>query len=142
PRTIEGLKPVDLPPFPVDKVRFAGDLAACVIAETRAAALDGAEAVAVAYEELAGVPDIATARDPTSAPVDPEHRSNRISHQTFVVGEHDAAFAGAARIVEARFSQHRQTHAPLEPRGCIAEWEAGRRHLTFPPGTPAPHPRG
>ncbi len=30
---IEGLKGVDLPPFPVDKVRFAGDLVACVVAE-------------------------------------------------------------------------------------------------------------
>jgi len=55
---IEGLEPVDLPPFPVDKVRFAGDLVACVIAETRLAALDAAEMVAVAYEELAAVPDI------------------------------------------------------------------------------------
>jgi carbon-monoxide dehydrogenase large subunit len=115
---IEGLQPVDLPPFPVDKVRFAGDLVTCVVAATRAAAVDAAEAVAVAYEELPAVPDIAAARDPASAPVDPEHRSNRVSHQTFAVGDLDAAFAGAARIVEARFSQHRQTHAPLEPRGC------------------------
>jgi carbon-monoxide dehydrogenase large subunit len=137
---IEGLRPVDLPPFPVDKVRFAGDLVACVIAETRAAALDAAEAVAVAYEGLAAVPNIATARDPASAQVDPEHRSNRISHQTFSAGDLDAAFAAAARVVEARFSQHRQTHAPLEPRGCIAEWDAGRRHLTFRTGTQAPHP--
>src|SRR6266566_9565578 len=49
-------------------------------------------------------------------------------------------FASAARIVEARFSQHRQTHVPLEPRGCIAEWDAGRQHLTFRTGTQAPHP--
>jgi carbon-monoxide dehydrogenase large subunit len=137
---IEGLKPVDLPPFPVDKVRFAGDLVACVVAETRLAALDAAETVAVAYEELAAVPDIATAREPASAPVDPEHRANRISHQTFAAGDLDAAFAGAARIVEARFSQARQTHAPLEPRGCIADWDAGRQHLTFRAGTQAPHP--
>ena len=47
---IEGLKPVDLPPFPVDKVRFAGDLVACVVAETRSAAIDGAEAVVVDYD--------------------------------------------------------------------------------------------
>ena len=46
----------------------------------------------------------------------------------------------AARIIEARFSQHRQTHAPLEPRGCIAGWDAGRQHLTFRSGTQAPHP--
>jgi carbon-monoxide dehydrogenase large subunit len=137
---IEGLKPVDLPPFPIDKVRFAGDLVACVIAETRSAAINGAEAVVVDYAALAAVPDIATARHPSSAPVDPEHRSNLISHQSFATGDVDAAFAGAERIVEARFAQHRQTHAPLEPRGCIAEWDAGRRHLTFRIGTQAPHP--
>jgi carbon-monoxide dehydrogenase large subunit len=137
---IEGLLPVDLPPFPVDKVRFAGDLVACVLGGTRAAALDGAEAVAVEYEELAAVPDIATARDPASAPIDPEHRANRISQQSFAVGDLEGVFAGASRIVEARFSQHRQTHAPLEPRGCIADWDAGRQHLTFRTGTQAPHP--
>ena len=137
---IEGLKPVDLPPFPVDKVRFAGDLVACVIAETHSAAIEGAEAVAVDYAALAAVPDIATARHPSSARVDPEHGSNLISHQSFAAGDVDAAFARAERIVEARFAQHRQTHAPLETRGCIAEWDAGRRHLTFRSGNQAPHP--
>jgi carbon-monoxide dehydrogenase large subunit len=137
---IEGLKPVDLPPFPVDKVRFAGDLVACVIAKTHSAATEGAEAVAVDYAALAPVPDIATARHPSSARVDPEHGSNLISHQSFAAGDVDAAFARAERIVEARFGQHRQTHAPLETRGCIAEWDAGRRHLTFRSGNQAPHP--
>jgi carbon-monoxide dehydrogenase large subunit len=137
---IEGLKPVDLPPFPVDKVRFAGDLVACVIAETRSAAVDGAEAVAVDYAALAAVPDMATARLASAAPVDPEHQSNLVSHQTFAAGDIAAAFARAERIVTSRFAQHRQTHAPLEPRGCIAEWDAGRRHLTFRSGNQAPHP--
>ena len=93
---IEGLKPVDLPPFPVDKVRFVGDLVACVVAETRAAAIDGAEAVAVDYDALAAVPDIATARLSSSAPVDPEYQSNLISHQSFAAGDVEAAFAKAA----------------------------------------------
>src|SRR5262245_13757882 len=34
---IQGLQPVNLPPFPTDKVRFPGDLVACVVAETRMA---------------------------------------------------------------------------------------------------------
>jgi aerobic carbon-monoxide dehydrogenase large subunit len=137
---IEGLKGVDLPPFPLDKVRFAGDLVACVVAESLKAALDAAEAVAVDYGPLPPVPDIATAQDEGSAAVDPEHASNLISHQTFATGDVAAAFAQADRVVEARFAQGRQTHAPLEPRGCIAEWDAGRRHLTFRAGTQAPHP--
>src|SRR6185503_17257183 len=137
---IEGLKPVDLPPFPVDKVRFVGDLVACVVAETRAGATDGAEAVVVDYAPLPAVPDIATARHSSSTPVDPEYQSNLISHQSFSVGDVEGAFAKAARVVEARFVQHRQTHAPIEPRGCIADWDAGRRHLTFRSGNQAPHP--
>ena len=137
---IEGLKGVDLPPFPVDKVRFAGDLVACVVAEDLAAALDAAEAVAVDYAALPPVPDIATASRDDATAVDPEHGSNLISHQTFAAGDVEAAFAAADRIVEARFAQGRQTHAPLEPRGCIAEWDAGRAHLTFRSGNQAPHP--
>jgi carbon-monoxide dehydrogenase large subunit len=42
--------------------------------------------------------------------------------------------------VESTFSQHRQTHLPIETRGCIAVWDEGRRHLTFHVGTQVPHP--
>ena len=104
------------------------------------AALDAAERVSVEYAPLAPVADIETARQPIAASVDPEHQSNLISHQTFAAGDLQTAFASASRVVEARFAQHRQTHAPLEPRGCVAEWDAGRRHLTFRCGTQAPHP--
>ena len=30
-----------------------------------------------------------------------------------------------SRVVEARFHQGRQTHAPMEPRGCLASWLPG-----------------
>ena len=89
---------------------------------------------------LLPLPDIERARQPIAASVDPEHQTNLISHQTFAAGDLQTAFASASRVVEARFAQHRQTHAPLEPRGCVAEWDAGRRHLTFRCGTQAPHP--
>ena len=92
----------------------------------------------VDYAALAAVPDIATARLSSSASVDPEYQSNLISHQTFSAGDVEAAFANAARVVEARFAQHRQTHVPIEPRGCIADWDPGRRHLTFRSGNQAP----
>ena len=136
---IEGLKPVDLPPFPTDKVSFAGDLVACVVAETRSAALDGAEPSRSTMRHLprAGHREGAAANRGTGRS---GIQSNLISHQSFAAGDLPTAFASASRIVEARFAQHRQTHAPLEPRGCIAEWDAGRRHLTFRCGTQAPHP--
>jgi carbon-monoxide dehydrogenase large subunit len=137
---IDGLEPVEMPPFPVAQVRFVGDPVAAIVAETRAAALDAAEAIAVAYRPLPAVASIAAARAPGAPRVDPALGSNRIARQDFQTGEVDAAFAAAHRIVEARFTQHRQTHLPLEPRGALALWDPGRRHLTLRTGAQAPHP--
>ena len=39
-----------------------------------------------------------------------------------------------------RSHQQRQTHAPIETRGCCAVWDAGRRHLTMHIGNQVPHP--
>ena len=137
---IEGLHPVDVPPFPVDRVRFAGDPVVAIVAETREAALDAAEAIEVEYRPLAACASIEAARAPGAMRVDPALASNRVARQEFAAGDVDAAFAAAHRVVEARFSQHRQTHMPLEPRGCIATWDRGRRHLTIQAGAQAPHP--
>ena len=43
-------------------------------------------------------------------------------------------------VVEASFSQHRQTHLPIETRGCLAIWDEGREHLAFHIGNQVPHP--
>jgi carbon-monoxide dehydrogenase large subunit len=51
-----------------------------------------------------------------------------------------AAFAAADRVVRTRFSHQRMTHVPLETRGCVAEWDAGRAMLTMRTGTQVPHP--
>ena len=133
---IEGLKPVDVSPFPVDKVRFVGDLVAVVVAERHDIALDAAEQVAVTYRQRTAAPGMAEAGEP----VDPGLPTNLVSHQTFTNGDLRATFAQAERIVESRFAQGRQTHMPLEPRGVIAEWDEGRRHLTVRLGNQAPHP--
>ena len=137
---IEGLHPVDVPPFPVDRVRFAGDPVVAIVAETREAALDAAEAIEVEYRPLSACASIEAARAPGAMRVDPALASNRVARQEFAAGDVDAAFDTAHRVVEARFSQHRQTHMPLEPRGCIATWDRGRRHLTIQAGAQAPHP--
>src|SRR3546814_17590181 len=38
------------------------------------------------------------------------------------------------------FRSCRQTHAPIETRGCLAVWDEGRQHLTMHVGTQVPHP--
>ena len=137
---IEGLQPVTTETMPTAKVRFDGDLVACVVADSRAAAEDAAEQVVVHYEALPPVVDAADALAPGAPLVDESLDSNLVSHQSFTAGDPAAAFAGAYRIVEARFVQSRQTHAPLEPRGCCAVWDEGRQHLTMHLGNQAPHP--
>lgn len=137
---IPGLEPVETAPFPVDRVRFVGDLVAVVVAQTRDRGLDAAEAVAVEYETLAAVTSMDDARRADLPAIDPGLGSNHVAHQHFAVGDVAAAFRDAHRVVETRFEQHRQTHLPLEPRGCIADWDRGRRHLTMQVGVQAPHP--
>ncbi len=136
---IEGLHPVEMPVLPLDHVRFVGDPVALVLAATRSAAEDAAELVQVDYEPLPAVACVADARADV-ARVDATLPSNRVSHQRYATLALEASFANAERIVEARFSQHRQTHAPMEPRGLLALWDAGREHLTMRVGTQAPHP--
>lgn len=137
---IEGLQPVEMDTLPVDKVRFQGDPVACVIAQDRYTAEDAAEQVAVNYEVLPAVTSMWQALDPASPRVDDTLLSNLLSHQHAEHGDVQAAKRAADRVVESTFSQHRQTHLPIETRGCIAVWDEGRQHLTFHVGTQVPHP--
>jgi len=137
---IEGLHPVTIETLPTTKVRFHGDPVACVVASDRATAEDAAERVRVDYEPLPHVTSIDAALAPGAPRVDDALPDNLVSHQSFSHGDPDRRFAEAHRVVEARFVQHRQTHAPMEPRGCCAVWDEGRQHLTMHVGTQVPHP--
>jgi len=137
---IEGLRPVTIEPFPTEKVRFNGDLVACVIAETASRAEDAAEHVQVDYEPLAPVVNATMALRADAPSVDDDVTDNLVSQQSYSAGDPRARLASAYRVVTSRFSQHRQTHAPMETRGCCAIWDAGREHLTMHIGNQAPHP--
>jgi carbon-monoxide dehydrogenase large subunit len=137
---IEGLRPVTIETLPTAKVRFHGDPVACVIAIDRAVADDAVERVDVEYAALPPVTGIDAALAPDAPRVDDALADNLVSHQRFAAGEPDRRFAEAHRIVQARFEQHRQTHVPIEPRGCCAVWDEGRQHLTMHIGTQVPHP--
>jgi carbon-monoxide dehydrogenase large subunit len=137
---IEGLLAVEAATLPIDAVRFIGDPVACIVASDRYRAEDAAELVAVDYDEQAPVTDIAHALAPGAPRVDETLPTNLVSHQSFVAGNPTRRFADAAHIVEATFRQHRQTHAPIETRGCCAVWDEGRGHLTMHVGNQAPHP--
>jgi aerobic carbon-monoxide dehydrogenase large subunit len=137
---IDGLQPVEMDTLPIAKVRFQGDPVACVIATDRYVAEDAAEQVLVEYEVLPAVTSMWQALDPQAPLVDETLPSNLLSHQHAVHGDVAGRMKGAHRVVESVFSQQRQTHLPIETRGCIAVWDEGRQHLTFHVGTQVPHP--
>jgi carbon-monoxide dehydrogenase large subunit len=137
---IDGLQAVEMDTLPIAKVRFQGDPVACVIASDRYAAEDAAEQVSVEYDVLPAVTTMWQALDPASPRVDETLVSNLLSHQHATHGDVAGQKQRAHRVVESVFSQQRQTHLPIETRGCIAVWDPGREHLTFHVGTQVPHP--
>ncbi|TDE34945.1 xanthine dehydrogenase family protein molybdopterin-binding subunit [Antarcticimicrobium sediminis] len=137
---IEGLHPVEMTTLPIDKVRFHGDPVAVVVARDRYLAEDAAELVDVTYEVLPAITSAAAALAEGAALVDDALPDNLVSHQSFSAGNPLARQTEAARVVETQFDLHRHTHAPMETRGCLADWDRGREHLIMHIGTQAPHP--
>jgi carbon-monoxide dehydrogenase large subunit len=137
---VEGLLPVEFATMPTDIVRFQGDLVACVVATDRYLAEDAAEQVIVEFEPLPVVTDMWQALEVDAPQVDPAVPGNLVSHQTYTNGDPQSVAQRAYRVVESTFQQQRQTHVPIETRGCAAVWDAGRDHLTFHVGTQVPHP--
>lgn len=137
---IEGLEPTEFSTLPIGKVRFIGDPVVCIVATDRYLAEDAAELVEIAYQELEPVADLERALAPDAPRVDEDLPSNLVAHQSFSAGDPARCFAAAEFVVEAQFRQPRQTHAPIETRGCCAIWDGGRKHLTMHIGNQVPHP--
>src|ERR1700736_1947992 len=118
--------------LPVDKARHVGEAVAMVVAETRAQALDAAEAVAVAYEELPWVADATAALEPGAPALWDETRDNVLVDTTF--GDQKAterAFASADHVVRYQAHIGSVTAVTLEPRAALAEYDAATDRYTL-----------
>jgi carbon-monoxide dehydrogenase large subunit len=128
------------PAFAADKVRHVGDIVAAVVADSRFAAEDAAEAVAVDYEPLPSVCDPRAALAP-GAPLLHERfgcnivfdieRGNR--------EKTEVAMAGAAKIVALDLHNSRLAANPLEPRAYLCEYDAAADRYTLYATTQQPH---
>ncbi|MBI3705596.1 MAG: xanthine dehydrogenase family protein molybdopterin-binding subunit [Rhizobiales bacterium] len=130
-----GGTPMALPRYPVlaeTHVRWVGDCVAFVVAETAAQAMDGAERIAVDYEELPAVTSVAEAVKPGAPRVHDECPDN-ISFVELIGDKAatDAAFARAAHVVKHRFVINRVTAAAMEPRGAVGLYNAGDGRYTI-----------
>jgi carbon-monoxide dehydrogenase large subunit len=108
-----------------DKVRYVGEPVAVVVAETQAAAEDALEKIELDIERLPALPDRRAAAADKSLLFEAAG-SNRAVRYLASFGDADAAFAKAEYTRKETFRCHRLTGLPLETRGQIAEWNAGR----------------
>ena len=121
------------PALPVDRARFVGEPVAMVIAETAAAARDGAERVAVDWEPLPAVVTAAAAAAPGAVALWEEHPSNvAVVTEAGDAAAVDAAFARAAHVVRLETRVNRVTGVPMEPRAALGTYdEASGRYTLY-----------
>jgi carbon-monoxide dehydrogenase large subunit/6-hydroxypseudooxynicotine dehydrogenase subunit gamma len=112
-----------------DRVRYVGEPLAVIVAEDPYAADDAAELVTADVEELPVVLDAMDALA-DDAPSLWEERGNEAAVLTKRFGDVEEAFAQADHVVRAELRTGRHTGMPLETRGLVAEWDAGRGELT------------
>src|SRR5215831_12254361 len=123
-----------------DKVRFAGDPVAIVIAESRYLAEDGCELVEVDYDDLPPVVDAAFALDPGSPPLFANLGDNIARpHSRSESGDVSATFANADRVIDFRIDVHRHQNAPMEGRGCVASYDTDLGVMTVYAATQSVH---
>ena len=122
------------------KVHHVGDVVAAVVADDRYAALDGAEAVAVDYEALPAVTDIARSLDEDAPVLHERFGSNLI----FEIERGDraataAVFDAAHHVVALTLDTHRVAGCPLEPRAYLSRFDEATEDITLWATSQTPH---
>jgi carbon-monoxide dehydrogenase large subunit len=136
-----GLSSLPFRPLANGDVRFVGDPVALVVADTRYRAEDACELIEVDYDVSDPVVSYVSAGDPSQPVVNVETASNILAAVPFTTSntDLDAAFAGADHVVEAIIESHRYINVPMEGRGIVASWHAGRGELDVVMATQAVH---
>lgn len=110
------------------RVRFVGEAAALIVAESREQALDAAELIGFDYEEREPHLELAPGGEAIHA-----EAPDNLAYD-FGLGDEaavEAAFENAAHVVKLRIPDNRIIANSMEPRGAYAEWEGDRLHLCF-----------
>jgi carbon-monoxide dehydrogenase large subunit len=128
------------PAMAPETVRFVGQAVAVVIAESKNQARDAAESVAVEYEELPVVADIAAAIALGAPQLHPEAPGNII--YDWHIGDEgatEAAFKSAANVVSLDLINNRLVPNAMEPRAAVADYDTAEEHYTLHTTSQNPH---
>ncbi len=123
----------------VDKVVYAGEPVAAIVADTEADALAAAAAVDVLYEPLPHVLDAGLALAPGAPLVYEDWGTNLIVAGEFGSDDFDEVARHAPHVLAGELAVHRGNAAPIEPRAFVADWDAARERLVLHATTQNPH---
>ena len=123
------------PPMPADRARYVGEIVAMVVADTPAAARDGAERVAVEWRPRPAV----TMSLPAAAPGAPllwDGTASNVCVDAHVgdAAAVDAAFSRAAHVVALQTWAQRVTGVTMEPRAAVGVWDGTTGRYTVHAG--------
>jgi carbon-monoxide dehydrogenase large subunit len=122
-----------------DRVHYVGQPIAVVVADDRYLAEDAAENVEVSYEPLPPVVDAEAALEPTSPLLFDHLTGNEAARLEYSFGDPERAVAAAHRVVEGTYRMERHGAVPLECRGVLAHFDAGRQRVEVFTSTQVPH---
>ena len=134
-----GFQPVGRPAMPVDRVRFVGEPIAVVVAKNRYLAEDGADLVRIEYEDLPTLSTTEAAIAEGAIKLHDDTTDNVLFRAAYKTEGFDEAFAAAHLVVRDTFDSPRLSALSLEPRGCLAVYDAGLDSLIFYTSTQIPH---
>jgi len=108
-----------------ERVRFVGEPVALVVAESEAAAQDGAERIAIEYRDLAPA---VTAEDALAAGAAELHAdvpgNLAMEYEYGALAPVEGAFAKAAHVARVTLDAQRIAGNPMEPKACLAAYDA------------------
>ena len=123
---VVGVKaPVECWPMAIDRVRYAGEPVAVVVAADRYAAEDAVDRIDVRYAPLPAVVDPEAALQPDAPLLHDGFPRNLASDRRFRYGDPGAAFAAAAHRIGIAVRYPRSTCTPIETYGVLADYDPG-----------------
>jgi carbon-monoxide dehydrogenase large subunit len=127
------------PPVAIDRVRYAGNAVAVVVADDRYRARDAADAVQVDYAPLPAVVDARRAVEDGAPELHEEAPGNRCFHWKVSGGDVEKAFADAAVVVRETIRNQRLIPNAMEPRAALAQYNAASGDVTLWVTSQNPH---
>jgi carbon-monoxide dehydrogenase large subunit len=125
-------------PLAKDKVRYAGEPVALVVAESRYVAEDALADIVVDYAPLPVAADLERSAAEDAPEVHDGLAGNVAAHVHQAKGDYAAALAAAATVVRRRFTYDHGMAQPMETRGVVAQFDRKTRRLTVWATTQAP----